>query len=117
MTDADWIDVPLYQLAHARTGDKGNRINISLICYRDDAYACLVDQMTEDRVMSCFSHRHPANVQRYLMPHLSAMNFVIDEVLGGGVNSSLFIDRHGKGLSYLLLSEIVRAPSSCSPVR
>ncbi|GAA6142423.1 hypothetical protein [Hydrogenophaga sp. 5NK40-0174] len=114
MTAPDSIDLPLYQLAHARTGDKGNRINISVICYRQEAYPYLVDQMTEARVLACFAHREPTAVQRYLLPNIAAINFVIDEVLGGGVNSSLYLDRHGKGLSFLLLSEMVQAPRSCS---
>lgn len=108
------IEVPLHHVAHARTGDKGNRINIALICYREEAYPYLVEQVTEARVLACFAHRHPSSAQRFLLPGLCAINWVIDDVLGGGVNSSLFIDRHGKGLSSLLLAQAVRVPPHCA---
>lgn len=114
MNASDLIQVPLHHVAHARTGDKGNRINISLICYHQDAYPCLVEQITKERVLDCFAHRHPTEAQRFLLPHLHAINWVIDDVLGGGVNSSLFIDRHGKGLSSLLLTLSVRVPRHCA---
>jgi hypothetical protein len=94
----------LYDLAHARTGDKGNRINISLIAYRAEDYARLVQAVTEQAVAAHFAARHPTAVKRYLLPKLSAMNFVLDDVLDGGVNDSLNLDMHGKSLSYHLLS-------------
>lgn len=94
----------LYQLAHARTGDKGNRINISLIAYREADYDLLVSQITEKRVAEHFACRKPSSVRRYLLPRLHAMNFVLDDVLDGGVNDSLNLDMHGKALSFHLLS-------------
>ena len=104
-------EITLHDLAHARTGDKGNRINISLIAYRAEDYALLVEQVTPERVAAWFSHRRPAAVQRYLLPRLGAMNFVLDEVLDGGVTHSLNPDMHGKGLSFHLLAMKVRVPS------
>lgn len=97
-------ETALHDLAHARTGDKGNRINISLIAYRAEDYDLLVEQVTAERVAAWFSHRSPTGVQRYLLPRLGAMNFVLDEVLDGGVNDSLNLDMHGKGLSFHLLA-------------
>lgn len=94
----------LYDLAHARTGDKGNRINISLIAYREADFERLVDAVTEDKVAEHFGERQPTSVKRYVLPKLHAMNFVIDNVLDGGVNDSLNLDMHGKSLSYHLLS-------------
>ena len=94
----------LYQLAHARTGDKGNKVNISVIAYRAEDYAQLVQQVTEERVEAHFSHRKPSRVQRFLLPGINAMNFVIDDVLDGGVNDSLNLDMHGKALSFHLLT-------------
>lgn len=94
----------LYDYAHARTGDKGNRSNISVIAYCADDYAMLVAQVTEDRVAAHFAHRSPSSVRRYLMPKLGAMNFVMDDVLDGGVNNALNLDAHGKTLSFHLLS-------------
>jgi hypothetical protein len=95
--------VALRDLAHGRTGDKGNRSNISVIAYRAGDYATLVEQVTEERVAALFAHRRPTNVKRYLLPRLCAMNFVLDEVLDGGVNGSLNLDAHGKSLAFLLL--------------
>ena len=93
----------LYDYAHARTGDKGNRSNISVIAYRPEDYDLLVSEVTEERVAALFSHRNPSRVTRYLLPRLAAMNFVLDDVLDGGVNNSLNLDAHGKTLSYYLL--------------
>ena len=97
-------DIPLYDLAHARTGDKGNIVNISLISYREEDYPLLVEQVTPERVAAWFAHRQPTGVRRYLLPTLGAMNFVLDDVLDGGVNDSLNLDMHGKALSFHLLA-------------
>ena len=96
--------VPLHSLAHARTGDKGNRSSISVIAYEPRQWPVLVAQVTEDRVAQRFAFRRPSAVKRYLLPKLGAMNFVIDDVLDGGVNGSLNLDSHGKTLSGLLLT-------------
>ena len=95
--------VALRELAHGRTGDKGNRSNISVIAYRPEDFATLVEQVTEERVTALFAHRRPTRVKRYVLPNLAAMNFVIDDVLDGGVNGSLNLDAHGKSLVFLLL--------------
>jgi hypothetical protein len=99
----------LYELAHARTGDKGNKVNISLIAYRAQDYDLLVEHVTPERVAAHFAHRQPTGVTRYLLPNLGAMNFVIEDVLDGGVNDSLNLDMHGKGLSFHLLTMRVDA--------
>ena len=105
-------DIELYQLAHARTGDKGNRVNISLIAYDPADYQLLVDQVTEHRVAQHFAHRTPTRVVRYLLPKMTAMNFVLDDVLDGGVNDSLNLDMHGKALSFHLLTLPVQVPAT-----
>lgn len=105
-------DVALYDLAHARTGDKGNRANIALIAYRPEDYDLLVAQVTPERVARHFASRRPTHVQRYLLPNLAAMNFVLDDVLDGGVNDSLNLDMHGKGLSFHLLDMAVEVPEA-----
>jgi hypothetical protein len=102
--------VPLYRLAHGRTGDKGNRSNISVIAYRPEFYAELVEQVTEARVAALFASRKPGAVKRYLLPKLGAMNFVIDDVLDGGVNGSLNLDTHGKALAFRVLELEVSVP-------
>ena len=95
---------PLYQLAHARTGDKGNRSNISVIAYRPEDFPLLLKELTPERVKAHFGFRNPSAVTRYELPNLMALNFVIDDVLDGGVNLSLNLDSHGKSLSYWLLA-------------
>ena len=96
--------VQLYQLAHARTGDKGNRSNISVIAYKAEDFALLEAQVTPERVAAHFAYRKPTRVERYLLPKLGAMNFVLDGVLDGGVNDALNLDMHGKTLSFHLLT-------------
>ncbi|MCE8019336.1 hypothetical protein HOP51_04265 [Halomonas sp. MCCC 1A11036] len=95
--------VPLHRLAHARAGDKGDRLNLVLFAFEPHHYETLVEQVTEERVLALFAHRGASRVRRYLMPGLAGMNLVIDDVLQGGVNGALNLDGHGKTLSYLLL--------------
>lgn len=102
--------ITLYDLAHARTGDKGNHANISLIAYKNEDYAWLVDQVTPERVAAHFGARHPSEVRRYLLPNIGAMNFVMHDVLDGGVNDSLNLDMHGKSLSFHLLTLTLQKP-------
>lgn len=106
----DWIEVPLHRVAHGRAGDKGNRLNVSVMPYDSGAYAALADQLTEARVLEAFAHRGAARVKRYDLPLLPAFNFVIEDVLEGGVNGSLNLDGHGKSNSFLLLAMMVRVP-------
>ena len=104
--------VPLYRAAHGRTCDKGNRSNISVIAWHPELWPLLVEQITEEAVARQFAHRQPTRVARYLLPKLQAMNFVLDEVLDGGVNDALNLDSHGKALSFLLLDLPLRVPLS-----
>ena len=110
------VEVPLHAVAHARAGDKGNRSNISVIPYLPAAFAHLVEQVTEERVLAVFAHKGATGVRRYVLPRLPAMNFVIDDALEGGVNASLCLDGHGKALSFLLLGDLsVEVPVECIP--
>jgi len=101
--------VRLREIAHARTGDKGDVCNISLIAFDHRDYARLVEQVTAERVKAHFAHIMPAmltlsgDVTRYELPDLDALNFVLTRALGGGVTRSLALDAHGKSLSSLLL--------------
>jgi hypothetical protein len=101
---------PLRQLAHGRTGDKGNRSNISVIAFHPQLYPLLEAQVTEAFVRAVFAGRHPHAVTRYLLPTLGAMNVVLDDVLDGGVNDALNLDAHGKSLVFLLLQAPVTVP-------
>ena len=104
--------MPLYRAAHGRTGDKGNRSNISVIAWHPALWPLLVEQVTEARVAAQFAHRRPSRVTRHLLPNLEAMNFVLDDVLDGGVNDALNLDSHGKSLSFLLLDLPIEIPSA-----
>ena len=99
----DLVTVPLYRAAHGRTGDKGDRSNISVIAWHPQLYPLLVEQITPERVAAQFRHRAPSHVQRFVLPKLHAMNFVLDAVLDGGVNDALNLDAHGKALSLSLI--------------
>lgn len=105
----------LHALAHARAGDKGDRLNISLIVYAPELYPLLCDTITESAVRELFAHRRPTDVKRYLLPKLTAMNFVLDGVLDGGVTQALNLDSHGKTLSFHLLGLKIVVPDGLTP--
>lgn len=109
------IDVALHRIAHSRAGDKGNRLNLSLIPYDPALYPILAAQVTEARVLELFRHRGATRCVRHDLPLLHAFNFVVDEVLEGGVNGSLNLDGHGKSHSFRLLSLTVRVPEALLP--
>lgn len=95
--------VKLWEIAHARTGDKGNTSNISLIPYNEQHYELLQEQVTPDVVKKHFKGLVEGNVNRYELPNICAFNFVMEKALCGGVTSSLALDTHGKTLSSVLL--------------
>lgn len=108
--------VLLHRLAHARSGDKGNRLNIALICYRPEFFAAIAGQVTPERVAALFASRRVGQVQRFDLPKLQAFNFVLDHALDGGVNASLGLDGHGKTLSFRLLTLEIAVPSNLLPL-
>jgi len=93
----------LRELAHARTGDKGDTSNISVIAYESGDLAFLREHVTTDRVKAHFADIVRGDVDRYELPGLGALNFVMHSALGGGVTRSLSLDAHGKSLSSCLL--------------
>lgn len=97
----------LWDIAHSRTGDKGNISNISLIAYDSKDYELLKDRVTAEKVKEHFGGIVKGDVVRYELPNIYALNFVMQAALGGGVTRSLSLDMHGKALSsYLLNMEI-----------
>jgi non-ribosomal peptide synthetase component E (peptide arylation enzyme) len=103
----------LRQIAHSRTGDKGNTSNISVIAYDQRHYPLLLAQVTSARVKAHFKGVVEGEVVRYELPNISALNFVMQQALGGGVTRSLALDAHGKSLSSALLDlEIDVAPEN-----
>ena len=107
--------LPLYRLAHGRTGDKGNRSNISVIAYHPALWELVHTQVTADAVRSLFADRQPGQVTRHVLPRLQAMNLVLDDVLDGGVNDSLNLDSHGKTLCFRVLQMPIAVPTALLP--
>jgi hypothetical protein len=93
----------LREIAHSRAGDKGNISNISLIPYRAEDYELLLREVTPRRVKEWMGGIVKGEVRRYELPKIAALNFVLEDALGGGVTRSLALDAHGKSLSSLLL--------------
>jgi hypothetical protein len=93
----------LRDIAHARTGDKGDTSNISVICYEPGDFAFLAEHLTVERVREQLAGTVQGKVTRYELPGLGALNFVLEGALGGGVTRSLALDIHGKSLSSSLL--------------
>lgn len=102
--------VALHDVAHARAGDKGNRLNVSVTAYHSDLWPLIRDQVSAKRVHDLFRHRGATAVSRYELPNLHALNFVIDDVLEGGVNASLNLDIHGKTNSFRVLGLDIEVP-------
>jgi hypothetical protein len=93
----------LREIAHSRTGDKGNISVISVIAYEMNHYKIIKDQVTPQRVKEWFKEIVHGEVKRYEIPSLGGLNFVLENALGGGVTKSLAMDMHGKSLSSALL--------------
>ena len=100
----------LRELAHSRTGDKGNTSNISVIAFDVKDFPLLRQQVTAERVKAHFAGVVEGEVVRYELPNIAALNFVMDKTLGGGVTRSLALDAHGKSLSSALLDLEVELP-------
>jgi hypothetical protein len=101
----------LREIAHSRTGDKGNISNVSVIAYEDRYYPLLLAQVTSERVRAHFAGVVEGEVVRYELPNIAALNFVMGRALGGGVTRSLALDAHGKSLSSALLDLEIETPS------
>ncbi|WMY92345.1 hypothetical protein [Snodgrassella communis] len=94
----------LREIAHSRTGDKGNTSNISVIAYRPEDYERLRTAVTAEKVKAFFADIVTGDVVRYELPNICALNFVMYGALGGGVTRTLAHDMHGKGLSAAILN-------------
>ncbi len=94
----------LREIAHARTGDKGNLLNISLIAYEGIDYPLLERQVTAERVTHLYAPLIVGSVKRYCVPGLGALNFVLRRPDTESVTRSLALDAHGKSLGYVLLN-------------
>jgi len=97
------MKIPLAQVAHTRSGDKGDNANIGVIAWEERYYAILLRELTPERVLAFFADRVKGPVERYELPNLAALNFVLHGALGGGGTVSLRIDAQGKALGAALL--------------
>lgn len=104
------MKLQLVKLAHARSGDKGDTANVGLIALSDDVYPLLVREVTADRVKEHFKGICKGDVQRFELPNLSALNFLLHESLGGGGTLSLMTDAQGKTFSTALLRMFIDVP-------
>jgi hypothetical protein len=102
--------IPLRRLAHARSGDKGDTANIGLIALKPEYYPLLVAQVTAERVREHFRGICQGDVERYELPNLGALNFLLHRALGGGGTVSLRLDAQGKTLSAALLRMEIDVP-------
>jgi hypothetical protein len=102
--------IRLAEIAHARSGDKGNHANIGVIAYHKDDFRHLGEVLTETRVAEFFLPLRPSEVERYALPGIHAYNFVLKNVLGGGASRSLRTDSQGKTLALALLEMRIPPP-------
>jgi hypothetical protein len=102
--------LPLVALAHGRSGDKGDKANIGIVSRRPEHLAWLSAWLTPERVAAHFAHRAPSKVERFDLPGVGAINFVLHDVLGGGGMASLHTDNLAKAYAQVLLAMQVPAP-------
>jgi hypothetical protein len=103
------MKVPLSQLAHTRSGDKGDTCNIGVIAFREADYPVLAREVTADRVKQHFGDLLQGSVERFELPNLGALNFLLHGALGGGGTVSLRTDAQGKTFGAALLSLEIEA--------
>ena len=102
--------VPLYAMAHARSGDKGDGSNVGVLAYDDRGYEILKAWLTPDRVKAHFGEIVKGRVDRYDLPNLRGLNFILHDSLGGGGSASLKTDAQGKTHGMALLRMLIEVP-------
>src|SRR6266849_130398 len=104
--------IPLTKLAHARSGDKGDTANVGLIALREEYYPVLLREVTAERVKKHFEGICHGSVERFELPNLGALNFLLHESLDGGGTLSLMTDAQGKTFSTALLRMQIEIPDN-----
>jgi hypothetical protein len=107
----------LGEIAHARSGDKGNHANVGVIAYSAAGYEFLRAQLTVERMAEYFAPLAPSGVERFELPKLHAFNFILYNALGGGASQSLRIDTQGKLLGTSVLELTLPRPANVSEMR
>jgi hypothetical protein len=103
--------IQLYRIAHGRSGDKGDTVNVGVIALRPEFYPFLRDHLTVERVKEHFGDLVKGDVERFELPNLNALNFLLHESLGGGGTVSLMTDAQGKTFSTAMLRMHVDLPA------
>src|SRR5512146_1226956 len=104
------MKVPLSQIAHTRSGDKGDTCNIGVIAFEEKYYPVLVREVTAERVKRHFGELVQGEVERFELPNLAALNFLLHQALGGGGTVSLRTDAQGKTFGASLLGMEIELP-------
>lgn len=107
----------LKDIAHGRSGDKGNHANIGVIAYTAEGYAWLDRELTGDKVRAFFAGLGAETVERHALPGIRAFNFVLRDVLGGGASDSLRTDSQGKVMATALLEMELAEPAGWEAMR
>ncbi len=108
------MQIQLVKLAHARSGDKGDTANVGLIALKAEYYPLLVREVTAVRVKAHFGEMVKGDVERFELPNLGALNFLLHESLGGGGTLSLMTDAQGKTFSTALLRMFIEVSDDLS---
>ena len=106
------MKIQLVNIAHARSGDKGDTANVGLIALADKFYPLLVREVTAERVKAHFGEMVKGEVERFELPNLGALNFLLHGSLGGGGTLSLMTDAQGKTFSTAMLRMNIDIPDS-----
>lgn len=104
----------LRELAHSRAGDKGDTSNVSVIAYRPEFFDLILEQVSVERVRDHFGSLVRGRITRYELPQFHALNFIMEQALGGGVTRSLSLDPHGKSYSALILAMTIVVDESAA---
>lgn len=104
------MQVPLRALAHSRSGDKGNTLNIAVFAYEPEFYPHIKAQVTEDALARHYAGVVKGKVTRHAVDRLGVLNFVCEGTLGGGVSRNLCLDNYGKALATGVLTMTVEIP-------
>src|SRR5215217_4080137 len=104
------MKISLVKLAHGRSGDKGDTANVGIIALKDDYYPILVREVTAEKVKEHFGPMVKGHVERFELPNLTALNFLLHGSLGGGRTLSLMTDAQGKTFSTALLRMTIEVP-------
>jgi len=102
--------VPLIRIAHGRSGDKGDTVNVGVIARRQDLYQVIAREVTAERVRDHFGEMVKGKVERFELPNVWALNFLLHEALDGGGTVSLMTDAQGKTFSTALLRLEIEVP-------